>query len=222
MESKECVLPTFGALTEDQINRINANSYLVKHRKDEMIFRQNTPVSYIQFIQTGLVKLFREGGNEKKVILQIAPPNSFIGMLSVFYDTRYQYSATVIEESKVIYTNFSTFLDIIAENGKYATFLMKLISGDAMHLLDKLINVSQKQVTGRVAEVLLFFSQDIYNNNTYTLPVTRQELAELVSSTKESISRTLTEFKNDRIIEIDDKKVIIKTPDLLQILSKLG
>jgi CRP-like cAMP-binding protein len=48
------------------------------------------------------------------------------------------------------------------------------------------------------------------------------ELAELISSTKESISRVLTEFKNDKIIDIDDKNITIKSPELLQILSKLG
>jgi CRP-like cAMP-binding protein len=69
---------------------------------------------------------------------------------------------------------------------------------------------------------LLFFSKKIYQSNSFSLPVSRMDLAELVSTTKESISRTLTEFKNDKIIEIDDKKIVIKSPDLLQILSKLG
>jgi CRP-like cAMP-binding protein len=222
MGKQECIFPDNGVLTEQQIKRINDNSYLVKHRKDEIIFRQNTPVSYIQYIKSGLVKLFREGSNNKSVILKISPANSFIGTLSVFYDTRYQYSATTIEASEIIYTNYSTLNEIIAENGKFALQFLKIMSGDAMLLLDKLINVSQKQVTGRVAEVLLFFSNEIYKSNTYQLPISRQELAELVSSTKESISRTLTEFKNDRIIELDDKNVFIKTPELLQILSKLG
>lgn len=91
-----------------------------------------------------------------------------------------------------------------------------------MVLLDKVINVSQKQVPGRLADVLLFFSTQIYKKDTFTLPVSRMDLAELISSTKESISRTLTEFRNDKIIELEDKEVTIKSLELLQILSRLG
>jgi len=68
----------------------------------------------------------------------------------------------------------------------------------------------------------LFFSKEIYNSNEFTLPLSRLEFANLVYSTKESVSRTLTEFKNDRMIEIDDRKVILKSIDLLNILSTMG
>jgi CRP-like cAMP-binding protein len=218
----ECILPTFDELTDDQIKRINDNSYLVTHKKGEDIFRQNKPISYIKYIKSGLVKVSREGENEKSVIIKIAASGSFLDLLSLFYENRYQYSATSIEDTNIIYTNFQVFRDILCENGKYSLYLMNLLSADAMLLLHKVLNVSQKQVTGRLAEVLLFFATKIYQNNSFTLPVSRMELAELISSTKESISRVLTEFKNDKIIEIDDKNVIIKSPDLLQILSKLG
>ena len=99
---------------------------------------------------------------------------------------------------------------------------MKILSDEAIAMMEKMISISQKQVTGRLAEVLLFFAQKIYKQNTFSLPLSRQELAELISSTKESISRTLTEFKNDRIIALDDKRIELKSIDLLQILSKIG
>jgi CRP-like cAMP-binding protein len=218
----DCALPTFDELTDDQIKRINANSYLVSHKKEEVIFRQNSPISYIQFVKSGLVKVYREGDKEKTVIVKIVSAGSFLGILSVFHDSRYHYSASALEDTNVIYVNLATFKEIVGENGKYAIFLLNTVSIEAMHLLQKVINVSQKQVTGRLAEVLLYFSTTIYKSNKYTLPVSRIELSELISTTKESISRTLTEFKNDKIIEIDDKKIEIKSPDLLQILSRLG
>jgi CRP/FNR family transcriptional regulator, polysaccharide utilization system transcription regulator len=218
----DCVLPTFDVLKEDQIKRINENSYLVTHKKGEDIFRQNKPISYIKFIKSGLVKISREGANEKSVIIKIASTGSFLDLLSLFYENRYQYSATSIEDTNITYTSFSVFKEILSENGTYAICLMNLLCAEAKLLMDKVINVSQKQVTGRLADVLLFFSKNIYQSNTYTLPVSRMELAELISSTKESISRVLTEFKNDKIIDIDDKNITIKSPELLQILSKLG
>jgi CRP/FNR family transcriptional regulator, polysaccharide utilization system transcription regulator len=218
----DCVVPAFNLLTDDQIKRINENSYLVNHKRGEDIFRQNKPISYIKFVKTGLVKISREVQNDKSVIIKIVTDGSFLDLLSVFYENRYLYSATAIEETQIIYTNFSVFKEIITENGAYALSILKLFGNDAITLLDKVINVSQKQVPGRLADVLVFFSTKIYRSDTFNLPLSRMELAELISSTKESISRTLTEFKNDKIIEIDEKKITIRSMDLLQILSRLG
>ena len=222
IEIKDCIIPTFDVLTADQISKINDSSYLVKHRKNEMLFIQNAPLSHVLYLKSGLVKLYREIENERKVILHIFPPGHFVGLVSAFYDTRCQYSASFIDNSEVIYCEANLIREIIRENGNYSLNLMKILSDEAIAMMEKMISISQKQVTGRLAEVLLFFAQKIYKQNTFSLPLSRQELAELISSTKESISRTLTEFKNDRIIALDDKRIELKSIDLLQILSKIG
>ena len=108
------------------------------------------------------------------------------------------------------------------KTGLYAFQMMQQFSSQGMELLNKLIYFPQKQIPGRMAEVLLFFSSEIYGNDHFALPLSRQELADLVYSTKESVSRTLTEFKNDKMIEIEDRNITLLSIDLLKILSKLG
>jgi CRP-like cAMP-binding protein len=100
--------------------------------------------------------------------------------------------------------------------------MIRLLSIDGMELINKLIYFPQKQVPGRIAEVLLTFSVDIFRNDHFILPLSRQELADLVYSTKESVSRTLTEFKNDRMIDINDRAITLQSIDLLKVLSKVG
>ena len=99
---------------------------------------------------------------------------------------------------------------------------MKQLSEQGLYLLDKLINLSYKQVPGRIAGIILFFATDIFASEEFEFPLTRLELADLISSTKESVSRTLMEFKNDRIIEIDEKKIHIISMDLIRTLSRIG
>jgi CRP/FNR family transcriptional regulator, polysaccharide utilization system transcription regulator len=222
MNQRDCMLPTGDELTFDQINRINKDSFLVKIKKNEQIFSQDKPITHLMFLRSGLVKLFKDGPNDKSVILQITGSGNYIGLLSVFSGNLYQFSATSLEESEMIYTNISTLNEIIRENGRYGLYLLKQQSHVGMTILNKMFHFPQQQVPGRIAEVLMYFSNEIYNNNHFTLPLSRQELADLIYSTKESVSRTLTEFKNDRIIEIDDRKVILNSIDLLKILCKLG
>jgi hypothetical protein len=66
-----------------------------------------------------------------------------------------------------------------------------------------------------MAEVLIFFSDEVYKNVHFELPLSRQELAELVYSSEESVSRTLTEFKNDWMIDIENRMITLKSIDLL-------
>jgi len=222
MKQTECQIPTYGVLTEQQITRINNNSNILKHKKNEIIFMQNRPVSHVIFLKTGLIKLYKQIDEKSDIILDILPAERFIGLTSVFYENLYPFSASSLEEGKMIYINSSVFKDILTENGKYAVQIMSILSSRMVFLMDKMIALTKKQIPGRIAEMLLHFSKNIYKNDVITLPLSRHEIADLVQSTKETVSRTLTEFKNDRIIELDERKVRIKSLELLEMLNRIG
>lgn len=221
MKVPECLIPTFEELSAQQVAKINEFSYVVKFKKHDTIYRQGMPISHIVFIKTGLVKIFKEFDNNKNAIINIAGSGNFIGLLSTFSKNRYDYTATALMDCEIIYTDFNIFIEIIKGNGSYALHIMKNLSEQGIFIFDKLVNLSQKQVPGRIAGILVFFSE-LFNNNEFDLPLTRQEIADLISTTKESVSRTLTEFKNDRLIDIDEKKITIKSPDLLHRLKRIG
>lgn len=214
--------PVMKSLSPDQLQKVNSNSFLVSHKQGEFIFYQGKPVSYMMFLKTGLAKVFKEGSKNKSTILKIVGPGQYVGLFSVFYDNIYQFSAVTLEDTEIIHIPITLINELIVENGQFALGLIQQLGQDGMELMNKLIYFPQKQVPGRMAEILLFFATQIYKADTYTLPLSRQELADLAYSTKESISRTLTEFKNDRMIEINDRQVELKSVDLLKILSKLG
>jgi CRP-like cAMP-binding protein len=73
-----------------------------------------------------------------------------------------------------------------------------------------------------VADLILFF-YNLYNQqDAFRLPLNRKEMAQFAGTTKESLIRTLSEFKNDRIIELDDREVSINSMEIIRILSRLG
>jgi CRP-like cAMP-binding protein len=222
MEQAGCILPTYGELTKQQIAFINKNSYAVHHRIGEIIFMQERPVSHLTFVRSGLLKLYKEIDGGREIILSVIPAEQYIGITSVFYNNLYPYSASSIEEGELIFTSASAIREVAAENGKYALNLMTVLSSQVVYFVERMITLTKKQVPGRIAEVLLFFSKNIYKSNAFTLPLSRNEIAYYVQTTKESVSRTLAEFRNDRIIELDDKNVVLKSLDLLEILNKIG
>ncbi len=216
------LFPKGDILTDEQINQLKINGKSVQFKKKDVIFRQNTFTSHIMFVEEGLIKLFRDGGSDKSIILKIATPGYFLGLISIFGNETFQYSATAIEDSKVFFIDINTFSSILENNGKYSIFLLKEICKDSLNIFERTISQYQKQLPGKIADIILYFAEQIYNSYTFVFPLTRNELAELTGTTKESFIRTLSEFKNDKIIELDGKYVKINSIEIVKTLSKIG
>jgi CRP-like cAMP-binding protein len=196
-------------------------SFISYHAKD-IIFRQNTRTSHVMLVKSGYVKIFKEGRNDKNIILKLALPGNFIGLLSVFGEKLHQYSASAISECEICEIDISIFRNMLIQNSKYSLQLLNTVSLDGLFIFEKLLSHTQKQLPGRIADVILYFSDNIYNSHQFTFPFTRQELAELAGTTKESFIRTLSEFKNDKIISMEGSDVEIISMDIIKTLSALG
>jgi len=215
-------MPYVQLLSEGQLELLQKNSNVVEYHKKDSVFRQGTRTSHIMLMVSGLVKIFKEGRNERIVLLRMAASGEYIGMLSVMGDQIHQYSATAVETSKICFIDINAFRNVLMENGKFSLQLMNLISQDGLFIFNRLVNQTHKQLPGRIADVLLYFAEEIYGKPRFDFPLTRRELAELAGTTKESFIHTLTEYKNDKIIHLDGSQVHIISMDIVKTLSELG
>jgi len=215
-------MPYIELLTESEKNLIYENSNSVTFKNKEVIIRQGTPVSHIMYIKTGYAKIFKEGRNNNFIILKIEKPGQFLGMLSVFANELHQYSVSAIDHTEIGFVDINVFKQVLRENGVFSSKIISELSNYGLFIFNRLMSQSHKQLPGRIADVLLYFSEDIYKSPKFKFPFTRKELAELAGTTKESYIRTLTEFKNDKIIKLDGSYVEIVSMDNVKMLSKLG
>jgi len=84
------------------------------------------------------------------------------------------------------------------------------------------ISLAHKQVNGRIADILLFLSQNIYMSNEFVLSLSRQEFAEFAGCSKENVIHTLRKFHNEGLIKVEGKKILLNDPERLQKISKHG
>ncbi|MCX7987213.1 MAG: Crp/Fnr family transcriptional regulator [Bacteroidales bacterium] len=212
----------FQYLNDEEQDLIRKHSNVVHYRKNDQIFIQKTLTSHVMYLVSGMVKTYREGRMGKRVIFSIDTPQSFLGLLSIFGNDIHEYSGSAIDASDVLFIDINIFKQVIHSNGKFAHFLLNQVSRQGLSLLERLMAQTHKQLPGRVADLLLYFADVIYKSHRFTFPLTRRELAELAGTTKESFIRTLTEFKNDKIIDIDGSEVEIKSMKIVKTLSELG
>jgi CRP-like cAMP-binding protein len=218
----QCPLPFSMFLSEEELALFKENSNAVYYNKKEVIFRQNTRTSHIMYIKSGLVKIYKEGRNNRYIILKIATENEFLGLMSIFGGDMHQFSASAIQNCEICFVDISIFTKVLKTNGDFSAHIINQLSKDGLFIFDRLMSQSHKQLPGRIADVILYFSEIIYNNSEFEFPLTRRELAELAGTTKESFIRTLTEFKNDKIIGLEGAKVKINSLKIIKTLSELG
>jgi len=209
-------------LTEEEKKSILVNSNLVKYSRRDVIFKQSARTSHMMFVVSGLVKLFKEGRNNKVLNLSTLTKGEFISYFSIFGDNIYRCSASAVTDSEILMIDYATFVSIIQENGALAMALVTKISKTGLYLIDRIMSLTHKQLPGRIAEVLLHFSEKIYGSESFDFPLTRQELAEMAGTTKESFIRTIAEFRNDKIIELNGRHVKIISMDIIKVLSEFG
>jgi CRP-like cAMP-binding protein len=215
-------IPQEGSLLPEEFDELKANTHVVVFQNREVIFRQNTPVSHILYVKSGLVKIFKEGRNKRSFILKIASPGEFIGLMSVFGSSMNQFSASAIDSAEIGYIAMNNFNTIIKKNGDFANSVIRTLSEEGLFVFERLMGLFHKQLPGRIADVILYLSENIFKKEKFEFPFTRRELAELAGTTKESFIRTLSEFKNDKIISLEGSKVSINSMKIIRTLSELG
>jgi len=212
----------FRDFSEQEKKDLAANSSLVRYDNKDVLFKQKTRTSHVMYIVDGLVKIYKENVSNRSVMLKIISGDHFAGLDTLFADPVYQYSASSIGQTTILILDYGTFNDLLMSNGRFAVDVIRLLSKESLYIFTRLNSQIHKQLPGRIADVLLYFSEEIYHSYEFEFPLPRHELAELAGTTKESFIRTINEFKHDKIIKLEGRKVKIVSLDIVRILSELG
>lgn len=214
--------PLFQLLTDEELKIVNENRYEVRFKSGENIIKQGTPSSHLIMLTTGLAKLFIEGIDNKNLIIELIRPWKLFGEPGIYIDNRYHYSVTAIEPSTACFVDVANVRKIIRLNPEFAEAFISLGSLNNIKMLDRFMSIAQKQMHGRIADVLLYLSTEVYNSPSFEVAITRQDIGELSGLSKDSAIRILKEFEHDGIIGMDGKKMEIKKEDLLSEISMRG
>jgi CRP-like cAMP-binding protein len=160
----DSIIPLQNYLTSDEIDEIRAHINVVHHSKRDIIFRQNSGTSHLMFVKAGLVKVYKERKDGRAYILKILTSGEFLGLLSFYGNTIHQFSASAVEDCEIGYIDIQVFNRILKKNGAFTMELIRLVSREGLYMFEKLFRLSHKQLPGRIADVILYFSEIINKN----------------------------------------------------------
>jgi CRP/FNR family transcriptional regulator len=204
-----------------ELDLLGDNCAQVVFKTGDIIIKQNSLSTNVAYIKSGLVKLHMQGPI-KEMILRIVKAPTYLCLPSTFGDKVNHFSATALEETTVCFIDFQTFKKLIYENGDFAFQILLDLSQSQLQNFKNCINNAQKHSLGRIADVLLYFSKVVFEDISFNLPISRQELGDMAGTTRESASRILSGFHNDKIIQLEGKKIVILNQNLLEQISEKG
>ena len=220
---KDCLIKSSAAkhLTDNEFEILENNSVNVRFKKGEIIFKQDALSLNVAYLKTGLVKLHMHGPSKEKILKIIKAP-VYLGIPTTFGDKINQFSATALEDTSVCFIDSNLFRNFIYSNGKFAYEIIVELCKNELFDYKKYASLAQKQIPGLVAESILCLSDKIYEKNTFPFPLTRGEMGDLIGTSRESVSRVLTDFCNEKIIEVTSNDVKILNKELLIQISEKG
>ena len=112
--------------------------------------------------------------------------------------------------------------ELLHLNGSFTEAFIANCSYNSVKTFERMVSLTQKQMHGRIADILIYMSKEIYQSDTFELSLSRQDIGELSGMTKDSAIRILKEFENESIIKLDGKKIGIINKELLQEISIRG
>jgi len=216
LDAKECL----NILTEEEKTVLVKNKTDVEFEPGEIIIKRGLAVNNLLYLINGLVKLEIINGDKPSTVA-LVESHSFIGIICCFAFKNFDFTATAIEKTKVSFIKKNVFENFIKTNGDFALNLIKHMSGVSNGLLHRLTTLSQKNIDGALSILLLDFAR-VYKSNSYTLPMVRKDLANMLGYSKESVINTLSKFNKEEIIKVSDRKIKIINLKRLTQISKVG
>jgi DNA-binding response OmpR family regulator len=205
--------------------RINAKVDITKgsretqaYKKKQMVYTHAHRPSYLFFVVKGKVKTFRVNEDGKELIISIYKDGDFMGYTSLLEETTYTDNAEAMEDSEVMLIPKSDFYALLNTDTQVAKSFIKLLSRNLVEREEALLNLAYNSLRKRVATGLLHVYDKFKKapGDKPKLEIPREDLAQVVGTATESLIRTLSDFKNEKLIDISEGKISLLNEEKLK------
>lgn len=183
-------------------------------KKKEYIFTEDALPYYIYYLQSGCVKINYTKEINKEIVTQLISEKQFFGLDEVLKESTYSCSATALEECTVYLIEKAIFLNFLMKDKQQMMSINNELIDRIKDLESRLFESAYMSVRKRVANALLWLNKHYQGKSQFSL--SREELANIVGISPESAIRTLSEFKNQKIIALNASAITLLDIEALQ------
>jgi CRP-like cAMP-binding protein len=213
----------FKFLNPEETDILNFEKDYRQYKRGDILYQEGNRISGFFCINKGIIKVFKTGFDGKEQIIRFAKTGDIIAYRSVLSNELACTSAKVIEDCNVCFIPSEILIKFIKSNSSFALELLKLACHELGEANSFITDIAQKTVRERLAEVLLFLVNDfgLDEEQYLNISLTREELANIVGTATESVIRLLSDFKADKLVELNGRKIKILNTKGLEKISNV-
>ena len=212
-------------LNKSEREILSANAKILDFKKNEIIYNEEETPLELMCLSRGKVKIYKDGVGGRSQIIRMIRPKQYFGYRAYFANQPYVTAASAFESSTVCFIPMPIIETMASANPKLGMFFIRELAVDLGIADERVVNLTQKHIRGRLAESLIFLIENYgleEDGATVSIYLSREDLANLSNMTTSNAIRTLSNFVDEHIITLDGRKIKIIDEEKLRRISKIG
>lgn len=199
--------------------RLSAGRPVRSFKRKDFIFMEGQTPHDLFFIENGVVKTYKINYDGKELITGIHREGDFLGYVPLLEGSHHNENAEVLEDARISIIPKEDFLTLIYSSKDVARKFIKMLSNNLEEMENRLLDIAYQSVRQRVAGALLKIYSKTADETNPLITIARKDISNIVGTATESLNRTLSDFRDERLIEISPAGLkVIDKPRLEKLL----
>jgi CRP/FNR family cyclic AMP-dependent transcriptional regulator len=203
----------FAPLSEEELLTLLPYLKEKEYKKNHVIFHEGEPGRYLFMVRSGNVKVYKLSEDGKEKILRVFGPGDFFAELPLLDGGRYPATAETLSKTELLCLSREDFLKTLSDIPEMTKKIFEIVGDRLRHFTTAVTDLTLKDASNRLAGFLLEKAEenDRFTSKEVRFPIelTHQEIASLIGTARETVSRTLKQFQKEGVIEIKDRYVTV-------------
>jgi CRP/FNR family transcriptional regulator, dissimilatory nitrate respiration regulator len=206
----------FAETDERHLEELQHRARPTRFERGEALFLQGDKARGLYVLRSGRVKVFISSPQGRQQILHLAGPGESVGEVAVFCGETYPATAEALARTEVLVIPKQALLEMIIQEPETAMAFLAGLSRRLREFANRIADLSLLDVSGRLASYLLYQSRDQPPEQPVSLGMSKAQLASLLGTVPETLSRALQRLARDHLISLHAQSVLINDRDALQ------
>jgi DNA-binding response OmpR family regulator len=195
---------------KDAVKKFTVGKKISTYKKKENIYREGDLPRGMYFLNKGKIKIFKLHDQGKELIISLLNQGDFFGYTALLKGGDYTEAAQALEESEITIIPSEDFFNLIYNNRDVAKKFLQILTDNISEYQNNLLDLAYSSVRKRVAEALIQLKNKFISTEPLGLAFSREDLANIVGTSTESLIRTISDFKDENLVEVKEGKIFLK------------
>jgi CRP-like cAMP-binding protein len=209
-------------ISSSDFEEIKKLSVPLHFEKGETVVKQGGKSTHLIFLHKGILKFTYQNPTGKNFIMTIVSGPKLLGGANLFFKNTNVFSLVAVEPCDICLIDERAFKGVLLKYSNYLMVLFEKTIETFQSSIFNFISLAHQQVNGRIADILIYLSEEVYKNTEYDFTLSRKEISEFAACSHENVITTLSRLNKEGTITLEGKKITINDLNKLKEISRRG